>query len=196
MSRYELRLAGDGGQGLVLAGLVLAEAALSDGKNALMTQSYGAQARGGPSRSEVIISDGEIDYPKVLSANLLLALSQDALDRHGRNVAKDALILVDASEVERAMVEGMMRFPFVETSRKIMGSEVGTGMVALGTVVQLTGIVSHRSLFAAIRHRVPAGTEEMNRRAVQAGFKLAQQGVGVALHSQPVLASRSQKGGR
>ncbi|RKY44545.1 MAG: 2-oxoacid:ferredoxin oxidoreductase subunit gamma, partial [Candidatus Neomarinimicrobiota bacterium] len=79
--RYELRLSGSGGQGLILIGKILAEAAaIYDGKNATQSQSYGPEARGGASRSEVIISDGEIDYPKAMKLDLLLALTQEACD--------------------------------------------------------------------------------------------------------------------
>ncbi|MDA8217816.1 MAG: 2-oxoacid:acceptor oxidoreductase family protein, partial [Dehalococcoidales bacterium] len=90
--RYEVRLAGVGGQGLQLAGLILAEAAaIYENKNVVQSQSYGAEARGGPSMSEVIIGDGDIDYPKVTEPDLLLALSQDAADRYVPQVKKDGL---------------------------------------------------------------------------------------------------------
>ncbi len=81
--RYEIRLAGEGGQGMILAGLILAEAAaIYAGKNAVQTQSYGPEARGGASKAEVVISDGEIDYPKVMDADVLLAMGQEACDKY------------------------------------------------------------------------------------------------------------------
>ena len=88
--RYEVRLAGEGGQGMILAGVILAEAAaVHDGLNAVQTQSYGPEARGGASRSEVIIARGDIDYPKVMSADFLLCMSQEACDKFYTQV-KDA----------------------------------------------------------------------------------------------------------
>src|SRR3990172_5973785 len=116
--RFEIRLAGEGGQGLLLAGLILAEAAaIYDAKNAVMTQSYGAQQRGGPSRAEVIIAEEEVDYPKVVQADLLLALNQDAFDRYHRQVKKGGLIIIDAA-VEHATGDNIYRFPFFELARQ------------------------------------------------------------------------------
>ncbi|MEA3375983.1 MAG: 2-oxoacid:acceptor oxidoreductase family protein, partial [Chloroflexota bacterium] len=80
--RYEVRLAGTGGQGTILAGIILAEAAIREGKNVVQTQSYGPEARGGASRSEIVISEGEIDHPKVLEPNVTLCMSQEACDRY------------------------------------------------------------------------------------------------------------------
>ena len=85
---YEVRLAGTGGQGAILAGILLAEAAIRDGKNVAQTQSYGPEARGGASRSEVIISDDEIHYPKVIQAHITLCMSQEACDRYGSQMKK------------------------------------------------------------------------------------------------------------
>ena len=79
----QIVLTGTGGQGLILAGIILAEAAVLDGKQAIQTQSYGPEARGGASRAEVIISDEAIDYPKVQKADTLLAMSQEAFDKYG-----------------------------------------------------------------------------------------------------------------
>ncbi len=98
--RFEVRLAGEGGQGMILAGVILAEAAaVYDGLNAVQTQSYGPEARGGASRSEVIIARGEIDYPKVMAADLLLCMSQEACDKFYTQVKDDGCIIVDSTHV-------------------------------------------------------------------------------------------------
>src|SRR5512136_1101622 len=98
--RYEVRLAGEGGQGMILAGVILAEAAaVHDGLNAVQTQSYGPEARGGASRSEVIIARGEIDYPKVTAADLLLCMSQEACDKFYPEVKDEGCIVVDSDSV-------------------------------------------------------------------------------------------------
>ena len=98
--RYEIRLSGEGGQGLVLAGKVLAEAAaIYDDKNATQSQSYGPEARGGASRSEVIISDEDIDYPKAVSIDLLLALTQESVNRYHSDLKANGMLLVDEEAV-------------------------------------------------------------------------------------------------
>jgi 2-oxoglutarate ferredoxin oxidoreductase subunit gamma len=107
--RYEIRLSGEGGQGLVLAGKVLAEAAaIYDGKNATQSQSYGPEARGGASRSEVIISDVDIDYPKAVSIDLLLALTQESVNRYAKDIKDGGVLLVD-EEAAASVPEGAFR---------------------------------------------------------------------------------------
>src|SRR5512138_1966714 len=94
--RYEIRLAGEGGQGLILAGIILGEAAaIYDGKKAIQTQSYGPEARGGASKSEVIVSTSDIDYPKVTSADALVVMSQEACDKYAADLQREGLMIVD-----------------------------------------------------------------------------------------------------
>src|SRR4030066_2016765 len=96
-TRFEIRLAGSGGQGLILAGIILAEAAgIYDGKFVCQTQSYGPAARGGASKAEVVISDGEIDYPKAIQPDVLLAMNQKSLDAFSSDLKPGGLLLVDA----------------------------------------------------------------------------------------------------
>lgn len=173
--RYEVRLAGLGGQGLQLAGLMLAEAAaIYENKNAVQSQSYGAEARGGPSVSEVIVGDGDIDYPKVTEPDLLLVLSQDAADRYINGVKKDGLIIADAHAVERLHTDKrVLRLPITETAKEATGRAVAS-IVALGIVSVATGIVSRDSMRQAVLSRAPRGTEEMNLKALEAGFALAE----------------------
>ena len=99
--RLEIRLAGMGGQGMILAGVLLADAAIRDGKNAVQTQSYGPEARGGASRSEVIISSDEIDYPEVIQADVVLCMSQHACDKYAHPLKLDGLLIVDSGHVQR-----------------------------------------------------------------------------------------------
>ena len=100
--RYEVRLSGEGGQGLILAGVILAEAAaIYDNKNAIQTQSYGPEARGGACKSEVIISEDEIDYPKATRIDLLLALTQEACDRYAGELKQEGILVADSFAVER-----------------------------------------------------------------------------------------------
>ncbi|MBI4301502.1 MAG: 2-oxoacid:acceptor oxidoreductase family protein [Chloroflexi bacterium] len=172
-SRFEVCLAGQGGQGLILAGLILAEAAVLDGKNATMTQSYGAEQRGGASHSEVIISDGDIDYPRVLKTDLLVALSQEAFDNFHHEVKKEGIILTDSHLVEKKSGDGLIALPIVETAKGAAGSGAASNMVALGLIAGLTKIVSCKALHKAIDARSPRGTQRSNRWAFKAGFDLA-----------------------
>lgn len=173
--RYEVRLAGEGGQGMILAGVILAEAAaVHDGLNAVQTQSYGPEARGGASRSEVIIARGEVDYPKVMAADLLLCMSQEACDRFYEQVKEEGLIVVDSTSVSRVPSHRAVAVPISRLAEEATGRRITASIVALGLATGLTGVVSHQALAAAVSERVPAGTEEMNLKALEAGFDAAQ----------------------
>jgi 2-oxoglutarate ferredoxin oxidoreductase subunit gamma len=173
--RYEVRLAGTGGQGAILAGILLAEAAIRDGKNVVQTQSYGPEARGGASRSEVVISGEEILYPKVVEADITLCLSQEACDRYGEQMRKDGLLILDDDHVARAPTTRAVRATLTTLARDVAGREVVANVVGLGLLAGLTGIVSRRALEAAVRDRVPRGTADINLKALDAGYEAAAQ---------------------
>ncbi len=175
--RYEIRLSGSGGQGLILAGQILAEAAaVYDDKNATQSQSYGPEARGGASRSEVIISDDEIDYPKATHIDLLLALTQEACNKYVTDLKKDGILLVDASEVTKLPSRECKIFsaPMTEIAEKEIGRKVVTNLVAVGMIVGLSKIVSLAAAEQAIQARVPKGTEELNLKAFRKGLEIAE----------------------
>ncbi len=170
-TRYEIRLAGTGGQGAILAGILLSEAAIQDGKNVVQTQSYGPEARGGASRCEVVISDQEIHYPKVIEADITLCMSQEACDRYGRMMARGGLLILDQDHVSRAPTTRAVRSPMTTLAREVTGREIVANVVGLGVLVGLTNVVSREALEQAIRARVPKGTDEINLKALAAGFK-------------------------
>lgn len=173
--RFEVRLAGEGGQGMILAGVILAEAAaVHDGLNAVQTQSYGPEARGGASRAEVVVSRGEIDYPKVMEADLLLCMSQEACDKFYTQVKDEGCIIVDSSNVSRIPSHRAIAVPISQVAERVTGRRITASMVALGLVSGLTGVVTKKALKKAVADRVPAGTEEMNLKAVEAGFEEAE----------------------
>jgi 2-oxoglutarate ferredoxin oxidoreductase subunit gamma len=176
--RYDIRLSGEGGQGLVLAGRILAEAAaIYDDKNATQSQSYGPEARGGASRSEVIISDEDIDYPKATRLDLLLALTQESCNKYARDLKDDGILLVDSDAVTK-VPEGSYRIfkvPIGEVARTRLGRVVVANIVALGIIAQLAQIVSVPALESAVLARVPKGTEELNLKAFRTGIEVAQQ---------------------
>lgn len=173
--RTEIRLAGEGGQGMILAGIILAEAAaIYDGKQATQTQSYGPEARGGASRSEVVISDGEIDHPEVLSADVVLALSQEAYKKFARTVREGGLVVVDEDRVAVHKDFTGVKVPVVRIAQETTGKPITANTVALGFLVGMTGVVSRDALEKAVIARAPKGTEDMNRKALAAGFAAAE----------------------
>ena len=174
-TQLELRLSGSGGQGLITAGIILAEAALKDNKNAIQTQSYGPEARGGASKAEVIISSDVIDFPKVTLPNMTLALTQIASDKYISDISEEGTIIVDDSIVLPANIKAknIYRVPIIKTAINEVGKEIVANIVALGLIVGLTGIVSEASLEAAIMSRIPKGTEDLNKLALQKGYELA-----------------------
>ncbi len=174
-TQLELRLSGSGGQGLITAGIILAEAALKDQKNAIQTQSYGPEARGGASKAEVIISEEAIDFPKVTLPNMTLALTQIAADKYISDISEDGTIIVDDSIQlpEGLKAKHIYKLPIIKTAINEVGKEIVANIVALGLIVGLTGIVSEASLEAAILSRIPKGTEDLNKLALQKGYELA-----------------------
>jgi len=172
--RTEIRLAGEGGQGMILAGIILAEAAaIYDGKNAVQTQSYGPEARGGASKAEVVIGSGEIDYPKVIRADVLLAMSQEACDKYYAQIKKDGLLIVDEDKVGRVPTSHAIKVPIMRLAVEATGKTITANVVALGVLVGLTQVVARQSVEQAVVARAPRGTEEMNRAALAAGLAAA-----------------------
>ncbi len=173
--RFEVRLAGTGGQGMILIGIILAEAAaIGAGKNVVQTQSYGPEARGGASKAEVIIAGKEIDYPKVIQADLLLAMSQEACDRYGHEIKPEGWLIVDESQVKRVPPHPRtVHVPITLISEEKVGRKITANIVGLGVIIGLTEIISREQAIKALEKRVPPGTKEINRRALEAGLALA-----------------------
>ncbi len=172
--RYEVCLAGAGGQGMIFAGRILAEAAFYEGKNVAQTQSYGAEARGGASRSEVVISEGEIDYPKVVRADLLLAMTQEAYERYSPELKAEGILIVDSVNVRGVTIEGAYSLPITEIAEEATGQRITANMVGLGLVVGLSGAVSEEAIEAALRSLAPEGTREADLKALKAGLQIAE----------------------
>lgn len=172
--RCEVRLAGEGGQGLILAGIILAEAAaIYDGNRAIQTQSYGPEARGGASKSEVIISTAEIDYPKVINADVLVVMSQEACDKYSADLRQDGLMIVDSGKVGRVPTSRAVKVPITQLAVEATGKAIPANVVALGVLVGLSEIVSREAVEKAVLARAPKGTEQMNRAALAAGLGAA-----------------------
>lgn len=175
--RYEVRLSGAGGQGLILAGLILAEAAgIYDNKNVVQTQSYGPEARGGASKSEVVISEREIDYPKLTDPDVLLALTQEACDKYYPELREEGILIVDSFYVKNLpSCREVISLPITSVAEEEIGRKLVANIVALGVITELTGAVSREGIKKAVLDRVPKGTEKMNEEALKAGFRVARE---------------------
>ncbi len=159
---------------MIVAGIILAEAAgIYDGKFVCQTQSYGPEARGGASKAEVVISDEAIDYPKAIKPDLLLAMNQKSCDVYFFDLKPTGLLIVDSTHVKQLPTTRAVEIPFTQIAREKLGNEMVANTVALGTLAAITGVVSLKSLEAAVLARVPSGTEELNRKALEAGIEAA-----------------------
>jgi 2-oxoglutarate ferredoxin oxidoreductase subunit gamma len=173
--RYEIRIAGFGGQGVVTIGRILGEAfSLHEGKNSVNTQSYGPESRGGACKSEVVVSDGEIHYPNVRKADILVALSQVALDTYLTDLKEGGILLLDSGSVKDIQDRDkykVYRVPCMEIAYGVGGVRYQNS-VALGA---LYGLISHMikesSLLKAISDNVPGNTLEINKEAFKRGMR-------------------------
>jgi 2-oxoglutarate ferredoxin oxidoreductase subunit gamma len=176
VTRREIRIAGFGGQGVITAGYVLANAAaIHGGQYALMTQSYGPEARGGSCKSDVVTSDEPIDYPKITRPDCLVAMSIDAFATFADSVTPGGVIVYEDSIV--AIPKESMKpdksyygVPAVETANEV-GNKLAANMVMLGAVQALTGVVKPEALAASISDRFPR-RKELNLKALQRGIEL------------------------
>ncbi len=173
MPRYEIRIAGFGGQGVVTIGRIMGTAAaLYEKKNAVQTQSYGPESRGGACRADVILSDGDIHYPHVRSADVLVALSQTAQDVYGKALKTGGLLIVDPLTVIQDSPRTDIRVVKVPTAEMAhaVGNKKFQNMVALGAFCQLTGMISLQALETAIAETVPSTTLPQNIEAFHRGI--------------------------
>ncbi|XRO76588.1 2-oxoacid:ferredoxin oxidoreductase subunit gamma [Methanocaldococcus sp. 10A] len=177
--RKEIRLSGFGGQGIILAGVILGRAAaLYDKKEAVQTQSYGPEARGGASKSEVVISDEPIDFPKVIKPDILVCLSQQAYDKYKDDIKEGGVLLVDEDLVSTEKMPNvditMYKIPFTRIASEEIKLPIVANIVMLGALTKLTNIVSKESMEKAILDSVPKGTEEKNLLAFTKGYEFAE----------------------
>jgi 2-oxoglutarate ferredoxin oxidoreductase subunit gamma len=172
--RFEIRFSGSGGQGLITAGIILAEAAsIIEGKHAVQSQSYGPEARGGASKSEVIISDGPIDYPKATIVDACLAMTQESADKYASGIKDGGVLLLDSEFVKREPQGNfrIVKFPIMRTAKEELGREIVANVVALGAMVALTDAVSREAGEKAVLAKVPEAFIELNRKAYNLGFE-------------------------
>ncbi len=173
--RLEFCLSGSGGQGLITAGIIFAEAALLDGKNAIQSQSYGPEARGGASKAEVIISDDPIDYPKTIEPMYVLCLTKESYEKFGVECVDcvSSIIILDAS-IDIPKSDRFIVLPILETAMAELKPIVANA-ISLGVLGSISEVVSKESLEKALLARVPKGTEELNKKALYRGYRLVEE---------------------
>lgn len=172
--KTEIRLGGTGGQGVILASIILAEAAgVHEGHHVVQTQAYGPEARGGAAKADVIIADQPILFPKARLLDVLVCLSQEAADKFIPDLKTTGVAITDSFHVHSCPREGALCLPLAETARARLGRDLFTNIVTLGAVARATGIVKLESLEKSVASRVPPRTLEMNQQALKAGWDLA-----------------------
>lgn len=174
MSRIEFRLSGSGGQGILLMGIIIAESAIQKGSKAIQSQSYGPEARGGASKCEVIISEEDIDFPKVLNPNYIVALTQIAADKYLVNLEKDTIIILDDNITvpETCNNKNIYSLPIINTAFNKLRRGITANIITLGALYKISKFIDKETLINSILSRIPKGTEELNIKAFEEGMNL------------------------
>ena len=177
MERCRMVFSGSGGQGVITASIILAEAAvLYENLTAVQSQSYGAEARGGATRSDVIISDSVVHFPKVIQPNVLICLTQDAYGKFYPIIRPGGLLITDTRfvQTEKKVDAQQKELAMYETVMAKIGKPIVFNICMLGAVIALTGLVNPESIMKTLEHRIPADFLEMNRKALDTGIKLGE----------------------
>ncbi len=178
MERCRMVFSGSGGQGVITASIILAEAAvLYENLNAVQSQSYGAEARGGATRSDVIISDSTIDYPKVIQPNVLVCLTQDAYNKFYQIIRPGGLLITDTRYVKtQKKVDAQQReLPMYESVMEKIGKPIVFNICMLGSVIRMTALLAPESIMKVLENRIPPDFLDMNRQALDLGLALGEQ---------------------
>lgn len=177
MEKCRMVFSGSGGQGVITASIILAEAAvLCEGLTAVQSQSYGAEARGGATRSDVIISDSVIHFPKVIQPNVLICLTQDAYGKFYPIIRPGGLLITDTRfvQTEKKVDAQQKEMAIYETVMAKIGKPIVFNICILGAVIALTGLVKPESIMKTLESRIPEDFLEMNRKALDLGLKLGE----------------------
>ena len=178
MERCRMVFSGSGGQGVITASIILAEAAvLYENLNAVQSQSYGAAARGGATRSDVIISDSTIDYPKVIQPNVLVCLTQNAYNKFYEIIRPGGLLITDSRFVKtQKKVDALQReLPMYENVMEKIGKPIVFNICMLGAVIRMTELLTPESIMKVLETRIPSDFLDMNRQALDLGLALGEQ---------------------
>lgn len=178
--RFELRMTGSGGQGLILGSIILAEAAIMEGKIVTQSQVYGAEARGGTTKAELVVSDRHIAYPKVTDPDLLAAMTDEGLRQYGGGISRKTEVVIDSSVMatpdflNEENCRGLLALPIRSTLVTRLESELGLNIVLLGVIEGLTSIVSVDSLRKAVAMHVKKQYLDLNMKALDLGMEMVE----------------------
>ncbi|MCD4827812.1 MAG: 2-oxoacid:acceptor oxidoreductase family protein [Candidatus Cloacimonetes bacterium] len=173
--RKEIRLSGSGGQGLILAGIILARAAVQERYRVAQSQSYGPESRGGASRADVIISNDDIHFPEATHFDVLLALTQESCDKYLFDLKDKGILIADTTGVKNIALDSsnIYELPFTDIAAEKLGTILPTNILSLAFLVRKTGLVSEASLRKGIEQSVKPHYIKLNLKAMKLGFKLA-----------------------
>ena len=174
--RHEIRLCGFGGQGIILAGFIIGQAAsVHEGKNAVFIQDYGPEARGGACRADVVISDKPVLYPYIETPTILVAMSQEAYEKYFPSRREDTLVIIDQDLVTPGETEGtrLLKMPAWQIAEELRRVAVAN-VAMLGFFTAASGIISPDAMKKSVLAAVPKGTEELNMNAFEQGYAQAQ----------------------
>jgi len=174
--RIEVRFAGFGGQGIIKSGIITAAAAcIYGGKNAVQTQSYGPESRGGACKSEVVISEEEIDFPKVVEPDILVVMSQHAYNEYAENVKQGGTVIMDPDMIPHEKdLKGVrvFRIPATKVAEEL-GRKIVANIVMLGAFAAIINVLDKDTIKESIKANIPKGTEEVNLTAFEKGYEYA-----------------------
>lgn len=170
----EVRIAGLGGQGVVLAGKILGRAAVYQGKRVVQTQSYGAEARGSAAKSEVIIADERIGFPIVRKCDILVVMSQNALEKYLKDLKEDGTLLVDESMVKEVptIKARVFKVPATKMAENKLKLRICANVIMLGALIKATSIISQKAVEKAITQSVPKEAQKVNIQGFRIGLEL------------------------
>jgi len=178
MARTELTIAGVGGQGSILAGVILGSAAVTyEGNYAVQTQAYSSELRGGFAATWVIISDKPVVFPRVTRPDILVAQAQDSISRFSHVLKPDGILILDSDMIPTPPedIERVFEVPATSVARNRLKAPVTANMVMLGALCKVTGVVRREALEKAIIEAVPKGKDRLNLDAFDLGFETVQQ---------------------
>ena len=172
--RVEVRFAGFGGQGIIKSGIIVAAAAaIHGGKNAVQTQSYGPESRGGACKSEVVIAEEEIDFPKVVEPEVLVVMSQHAYNDYAEELKAGGTMMLDPDMIptERSLKNvKIYRVPATKIAEGL-GKRIVANIVMIGAFVAITELLNKDAIKKSIVENIPKGTEELNLNAFEKGYE-------------------------
>lgn len=172
--RVEVRFAGFGGQGIIKSGIILAAAAcIHSGKNAVQTQSYGPESRGGACKSEVVMSEDDIDFPKVVEPDVLVVMSQHAYNEYAEDVKTGGIVIVDPDMIpQQKDLKNVSVFSVPATKMaEELGRRIVANIVMIGAFVAITNLLNEDAVRDSVKENIPKGTEELNLAAFEKGYE-------------------------